>query len=91
MRRTTALDLEDRILLGLTALTQVYFDRDRFISDSDLLDVAEQFTTDVPYAADEDPATRALDDYDALVAALDERICEHLDSLNTDHPDHPER
>lgn len=45
MNTPTALPLADRVELGLSMLARTFVERDGFLSDSDVLDAADAFTT----------------------------------------------
>lgn len=66
--RTLPFDV--RFGLAYEAVRLTYERRDQYLSDDDLLDAADAWTIDAPYADDEDPSDRDRPDYDALVAAL---------------------
>ena len=65
------LDFETRLTLALDEVRLTFERRANYLSDDDLLDAADNWTTDAPYG-DEDIAIR--EDYDRLVEALFETV-----------------
>jgi len=65
-----AMTLEDRVLLALEWLALRYERRDGFLSESDIFEATEQYTTDNLEAADEAEEVAMLSDYSALFDAL---------------------
>lgn len=62
-------DFTDRLALAYEAAVIRWEERDGFLPDSDLLDIADRFTTDAP-CGDDDPADRVRADRDALIESL---------------------
>lgn len=70
MSTTYTLPYEDRFILAHTALVMRYEQRDRFLSDDDVLDIANDWTTDDLDFANLDAVCEASDatDWQALTA-----------------------
>lgn len=75
IQRSATLSFADRLAVAIEATNLRWERREGFLSDDNLLDAADDYTVDEPWADDED-GLRHRPDYEALVAALDKWFCE---------------
>lgn len=66
---TAPLSFEERFLLAMDRCAMVYEERDGFLSDDNVIDITDEFTTDLHPSVDDD-WDRETPDRDRLAAAL---------------------
>lgn len=67
------LSFDERLELAHSSLVLTYERRDNFLSDDDVLDAADEWTTSEPYG-DDDESDPNRDDYESLRDALFARL-----------------